>query len=320
MLAEEYAIAQKGFWEAVSLRLGLRRLAYFLRAKALCASPGVTVVSEVIFSPTWNKRFVLTVHDLKAFDDNASRGGRARRMAYSYFSGAAKRIVVVSESVRTDLIEKCGVAPHRIHVVPNGISSKSLDLALKNSANAKEYDFVYVSSFARHKRQDFLVRCAPVGSRICMIGRDLGALGDVRCAVLARGGEVHVDILETIDSDEDLFKLIGASRCGVFPSVFEGFGIPILEYAAAGLEVVAADISPFRELSGHIDRMVSPDDEQAWRAALLEVFEGSPDTSEHAICKVKSSRFTEGSIARQFQELVLSWNDENACISESLQN
>jgi glycosyltransferase involved in cell wall biosynthesis len=304
ILAQDYVKAPKCLAERLALRLGLRRLAYFLHVWRLCQVPGNTVVSEVIFTPTWHPNMVLTVHDLKAFDARATRGGRVRRWAYGVFVRLARRIVVVSESVRDDMQRLCGVAPERIRVVPNGISRERMALAVKSMGQAARYDFIYVSSFAKHKRHALLLRAAPVGSRLCLIGRNMGSLEEIRSEVLRRAGEIQVDILENVETDAQLFDLLGVARCGVFPSVFEGFGIPLLEYGAAGLYVIASDIPPFRELSAHVDRFVPPDDAQALQEAMAQALLRPDEVLAGAVDRVVKSSYTEEAIAIRLTELL----------------
>lgn len=304
ILSIDYTKAKKGMVERIALALRLRRLAYFLHAWQLCRQPGTTVVSEVIFTPTWHENMVLTVHDLKAYDPRATRGGAMRRWAYGVFTRLAKRIVVVSESVRDDMQRLCAVGPEHIHVVPNGISRERMSLAAASIDTEPTYDFVYVSSFARHKRHELLIRAAPSGSRLCFIGRDLGSLSEVRAEAARRSAEVQVDILENVDTDAQLFSLLGSARCGVFPSVFEGFGIPLLEYGAVGLYVIATEIPPFLELSAHVDRFVPPDDEMALRQAMDEVMSRPPAKSHAAAERVANSQYTEAAIGSRLRQLL----------------
>ncbi len=311
ILAEDYRYLPRGLVERLFLKAGLRRFSYFLQASRLCNAPDNIVISEVIFTPTWRRNMILTVHDLKAYDRRAARGGgRAadlRRYAYVLFTRLAKRIVVVSQSVRDDLRVHCAVPAERILVIPNGISQDRLELATATmdrfAAGPKRFDFIYISSFVRHKRQDMLIRQAPAGSRICLVGRDMGALPDIMQAIADRSDAVTVEIRNDVDTDSELFDLIGLAHCGVFPSVFEGFGIPILEYAAAGLHVIASDIPPFRELADHIDQFVAPDDEVAWHQALERVFVEAPAPSRVAAAKVRASNFTEAAISEQFRAI-----------------
>lgn len=299
ILKQDYAHAPKSLAEKALLRCGLGRIAFFLHAAKLCRDKNNIVISEVIFTPTWLGNMVLTVHDLKAYDPKATRGGLLRRFAYLVFTRLARQVVVVSESVRHDMATLCGIDPAKVHVIPNGISMHHLALAAQYRRQEPGYDFIYVSSFARHKRHALLLRAAPAGSRICLIGRDLGSLQEIRQEMQGRAGEISVDILDNIDTDEDLFKLLGQARTGVFPSVFEGFGIPILEYGAAGLHVIASDIPPFRELASYIDQFVAPDDENALRHALSTPRAMTPPDRAAKTELVAKGSFTEEAIGRK---------------------
>lgn len=247
---------------------------------------------------------MLTIHDLKAFDERASRGGRVRALAYKVFARLARKIVVVSQAVKQDVVRHCEVPASKVHVNYNGLSGERIALAERSRGVDKRYDFVYVSSFARHKRHAMLVAAAPAGARLCLIGRDLGSLEEVREQVARRGSEITVDILTGVGTDEELFALIGAARCGIFPSVFEGFGIPLLEYAATGLYVVASDIEIFREITDYVDRFVPPDDEAALRQAMAEFLRDLPAGKAAAADLLRRGEFSEDAVTRAFLAIV----------------
>lgn len=304
ILKEEYASGPHSRLEAWAERHGLHRLAYFCAAGRLARDPGSVVVSEVIFIPTWRRNIVLTIHDLKAFDERASRGGGLRALAYRVFARLARKIVVVSKAVKQDVVRHCNVPAGKVHVNYNGLTDARITLAERSRSADKRHDFVYVSSFARHKRHAMLVAAAPVGARLCLIGRDLGSLDEVRAEIARRGAEITVDVFTDVGSDEELFALIGQAGCGVFPSVFEGFGIPLLEYAAAGLYVMASDIVIFREIADYVDRFVAADDEAALRGAMADYLRDRPVGKATASNLLRDGEFSEDAVSRAFIEIV----------------
>ena len=310
VLKEEYLAGPHSRLEGLALRYGLQRLAYFCAAERLARNPSAVVVSEVIFIPTWRSNIVLTIHDLKAFDVRASRGGRLRALAYKVFARLARKIIVVSKTVKQDVVLYCGVSPAKVHVNYNGLSAERIALAEYSRSVAKRYDFVYVSSFARHKRHALLVAAAPAGTHLCLIGRDLGSLDEVREQVALRGNAITVDIQTDVESDANLFALIGAAHCGVFPSVFEGFGIPLLEYAATGLYVMASDIAIFREIAEYVDCFVPPDDEEALHLAMVKFMQDQPCGKIAAADLLRRGEFSEEAVTRAFITIV------NASIQE----
>ena len=304
VLKEEYASGPHSWMETWAARKGLQRLAYFCAAGRLARQADSVVVSEVIFIPTWRRNVVLTIHDLKAFDGRASRGGRLRAMAYKVFARLACKIVVVSKSVKQDVVRHCGVSPAKVHVNYNGLADERIALAQRSRSSDKRYDFVYVSSFARHKRHAMLVAAAPVGARLCLIGRDLGSLDEVREQIARRGADITVDVFTDIGSDEELFALIGAAGSGIFPSVFEGFGIPLLEYAAAGLYVMAADIAIFREIADYVDCFFPADDEAALQEAMTDFLRHRPVGKPTASDLLRNGEFSEDAVSRAFIDIV----------------
>ena len=265
---EDYLKYNKSLLQKILIKIGLTRLAYFHFACTLTHDKNTVVISEVIFAPTWRYNFILTVHDLKVFNKDADRGGFLRKVSYLLFIKLANRIMVVSNFTKNDVVQNCNVFPGKILLVPNGVSDSRLMIAERFYNRDKIYDFVYVSSFAKHKRHLLLINSLPPGSKLALIGRDLGSLDDVKGAVVKKGSNILVDIFSNVDTDDQLFDLISSAYCGVFPSVFEGFGIPILEYASCGLFVIATDIPPFRELEEYVDIFVRPDSRDDLQKAL----------------------------------------------------
>ncbi len=72
-------------------------------------------------------------------------------------------------------------------------------------------------------------------------------------------------------SDSDLLSLYAGARGFLYPSLIEGFGLPLLEAMAAGTPVIASDIPVFREIGGDAAILVSPHDPRAWAAAVKQL-------------------------------------------------
>ncbi|PTP60924.1 hypothetical protein CWO01_14840 [Vibrio splendidus] len=268
----------------------LNRFLYFFSIYII-ALQGHKVVTEVIFSPIWNENVFLTVHDLKAFDVKAKRG-RGKKIFYKFFCNLSHKIISVSEYTKNELISKCNINPDKIIVIPNGVSKKRVD-SLKVTKSIIKYDFIYLSSLAKHKRHVQLIRSLPTMSSLLIVGRDFGELYKINDEIDIRT-DVNVTVKTDVASDDELFSLLKASKVGVFPSIYEGFGIPLLEYYAAGLAIVASNIEPFKELSMFVDYYHIADDQKSLSNILTKIL--GDDIEERDLNKLHG--YTESNIAR----------------------
>jgi len=73
--------------------------------------------------------------------------------------------------------------------------------------------------------------------------------------------------------EQDLPALYSASAMFVFPSLYEGFGLPILEAMACGVPVLASDASSLPEVAGNAAMLLSPHNQAHWTAAMLKLVE-----------------------------------------------
>jgi glycosyltransferase involved in cell wall biosynthesis len=71
-------------------------------------------------------------------------------------------------------------------------------------------------------------------------------------------------------SDDDIAQHLSSSRALLFPSIIEGYGLPLIEALAAGVPVIASDLPVFREIAGNRPDYLDPRDEAAWERAILD--------------------------------------------------
>ena len=188
---------------------------------------------------------VLTVHDLailrapEAFPRWHRLYGRAglRRVLQS-----ADAIVAVSEFTRDETVELAGVPAQRIRVVPHGV-----DAVFVPSGPAAEGD--YVLAVATLEPRKNLVR---VVGAVREAGVELRVVG-------ARGwGGVEVDGWVGELPDTELAALYRGARCLLYPSLYEGFGLPVLEAMACGTPVVTSVATAMEEVVAGAAVLVDP--------------------------------------------------------------
>ena len=101
------------------------------------------------------------------------------------------------------------------------------------------------------------------------VGRPGWLYEQILAAPQEYGVSERVHFLTTVDSDEDLAVLYSSASALVFPSLYEGFGLPVLEAMACGAPVVTSNTSSLPEVSGEAAILVDPNDVDAIGGALL---------------------------------------------------
>jgi len=233
---------------------------------------------------------VITVHDLIAqrlsrlygANKSGTRFRLERWLETRCLFGAA-RIIAVSRCTRDDLVELYGVDPGRIRVIHEA-AEKSMapveDPAVRGEVLARhglaEPYFLYLGGIDQRKDwRTLLGAVARLGERggvLAMAGkieqdREYPAL----MAMIAELGlEGRVRRLGFV-SDQDLPALFSGAAAFVFPSLYEGFGLPPLEAMACGAPVVAVKASAVPEVVGEAGLMVEPGDPGRLAQALQAV-------------------------------------------------
>jgi len=209
---------------------------------------------------------VVTLHDLQHLDLPAMfpRAERAFRAAVWHPSvRGADRVIVFSTFVRDHAVEALGVDPARVRVIAQGIDHARF----APGPEEREPLLYYPARAWPHKNHARLfeafaeLRRDRPELRLVLTGG--GELGAVPAGVEARG-------LVPADEVASLYRRASAL---VFPSLYEGFGLPPLEAMASGLPVACSNAGSLPELAGAAARLFDPYDPHAIAAAVAEVLD-----------------------------------------------
>jgi glycosyltransferase involved in cell wall biosynthesis len=189
---------------------------------------------------------------------------------------AARRstqLIAVSESTRLDLLRYYG---RDAAVVPHGVEEQFFAIA----ARREPQDFLfYPSTTHPHKNHARLLRVfarlrrGEPRLRLVLTGVPGFAGDSVRRAIRDLGLEEAVECRGWIPRDE-LLDLYRCARGFVYPSLFEGFGMPVLEALAAGVPAACSDIEPLNSLASGHALLFSPEDEDSMLHALRRLLAG----------------------------------------------
>ncbi len=160
------------------------------------------------------------------------------------------RVLTVSEQTKRDLIELYGIDSARIVVIPNGV-----DLAFspngRRPADAAPYALVVGTLQPRKDPEtavEALALVADPALRLVFAGPDKGGRTDAERAAASAGVAERVEFRGHV-SLEELAALYRGAACLVFPSRYEGFGLPVLEAMASGTPVVATTAGALPEVA-----------------------------------------------------------------------
>lgn len=239
--------------------------------------------------PHLRARSLFTLHDLifELFPQHHRRYNYwFLKLMMPRFLRAADRIVTVSEQSRSDAVRLYGIDPERVTVIHNGVESHfrpapaaaGEDRAALDRYSLPARYLLHVGTIEPRKNLIRLleafgrVRESHPTLKLVLVGQK-GWLYEPFFEALARSGlEEHV-LLPGYVSDADLPALYRQAACFVFPTVYEGFGLPALEALACGTPVVASRSSSLPEVTGGAALLVDPYDPAAIAAAIRRVLE-----------------------------------------------
>jgi glycosyltransferase involved in cell wall biosynthesis len=235
---------------------------------------------------------VVTVHDLiQLFYPPRNRPHLSRfylRVVLGSALRQARRVITVSRSSRKDLINLFAADPQRLVVVPNGVDpglavrpEKDVLDAVKSRYGLRSPLVLVVANDKPHKNLDLVLRAYHLAVRKHRIPGQLVFLGgadrDSRLRIRAErlGLGNRVQLLGRVPR-ADLIALYHVTAVQLHVSLYEGFGLPILEAMCAGVPVITSNLGAMRELGEGAARLVNPLEVDEVAAALERVLVDDP--------------------------------------------
>lgn len=223
--------------------------------------PAVAHFQHVV-APRCPSPSVVTIHDLSFEQDPKLMGLRDRfffRTMVPPSVHAADRVLAVSEQTKRDLVERYLVDATKIVVTPNGVDDQFHPQGPRH--DGRPY-LLFVG--ALQPRKDPLVAIEALSmiddhSRLILVGPDKGSGNEARRAAIRLGLGGRVEFAGHVEKP-DLAALYRGASCLVFPSRYEGFGLPVIEAMASGTPVVAAATGAVPEVAGEAAVLVDPGD------------------------------------------------------------
>jgi len=269
----------RGHWWSVGLPLYARRAAFDL------------FHGTNFDVPLWNRkkrRSVVTIHDLAALlhpEKHRTRLVRRSRLRLPLVVRIADLIITPTESVKREVVRHLSVPAEKVTAIHLAARRSFQPLPFSETAQVRqrlgiEDDFLlFVGTLEPRKNLLTLLKAFAriVGQssrhpQLVIAGGE-GWLMDDAFAFMKNPAISERLRLTGYLSDEDLRALYSACRIFIYPSVYEGFGLPPLEAMACGAPVIAGRIPSLQETLGGAARLVEPLDSEALARSIIEVAE-----------------------------------------------
>jgi glycosyltransferase involved in cell wall biosynthesis len=257
----------------------------------------VSLESVYPFPPVPARRRMVVVHDIHVlrFRRDPERFPEDYSRPYALWAPAATRralrashkIIAVSEFTRREILDVLKVDAGRVVVVPNGLdhskfhppSGAGETERVRAKYNLPPSFYLFVGPCSRKKNLRLILDAYRASGATDAVKAPVAVAGDTR------RNSLYGELLDGIRTaglgdrflllgsvpDSDLPGLYAAARAFLYPSLYEGFGLPMLEAMACGVPVVAADGSSLPEVAGGAALLIDPRDPRSLLAALERV-------------------------------------------------
>ncbi|MEM6282250.1 MAG: glycosyltransferase family 1 protein [Chloroflexota bacterium] len=259
--------------------------------------------------------FVVTVYDLSFIHYPQVLSAPRRAYLRTFTANTvrrATRVIGISESTASDVVETFGVDPAKVDVAPPGTDFERFRPlppaqvnAFRREKNLPEDFWLFLGTLEPRKNLSTLIHAyaqLPKDTRPALVlaGGKGWDYDDIFAAIAQRHLEAEV-LLPGFIPVSDLPLWYNSASLFVYPSLYEGFGIPPLEAMACGTPVVVSDASSLPEVVGGSGGLtVPPQDVEAWVNALITALD---DSAWHARASssgtIAAQRYTWANTARQ---------------------
>ncbi|EOW1329839.1 glycosyltransferase family 4 protein [Klebsiella aerogenes] len=257
------------FWEQFTLPL-------FLKKQNDCMLINLCNTGPLLF-----KRQIITQHDITyiRYPESFSFGFR---WLYSLLTPIllknSKLIVTVSDFSKSELVNYYNCDASKIHIIPNAVSNnffKPHDSIVKtNEIRGCDY-FLTVSSVNHHKNIHGLIETI-LSADLNINLKIIGDRNTVFNCVNIKTNDPRIDFLGRV-SDDELISLYKGAKAFIFPSFYEGFGIPPLEAQSCSCPVISSNRASLKETLGDSALYFDPDSKYELIKAIIKLNNSAED-------------------------------------------
>ncbi len=237
--------------------------------------------------PDKNLPLVSTIHDLAIlkFPQTAHpQVLKMHRQAWKILKERQAQIIAVSRATRRDIIELLDIPANRVHVIYEALPTEVIrvgedlsedeEIAIKARLNLTKPFLLFVGTREPRKNLKRLIQAwEPLAKDVQLIIAGESGWDETSDGKL----KVKRDNLRFLGkvSDKELAVLYGEAEAFVYPSIYEGFGLPILEAFYHGAPVITSNVSSMPEVAGNAAELVDPQEVESIRQGMETILKES---------------------------------------------
>lgn len=242
------------------------------------------------------KQTVITVHDIMYYHYLKGIKKQIWKYLYIYSLKRATYITFISDIVREQILDIVQLPKEKIFVIPNPVNPQF-------QFTKKEFNTIYprilhIGTLERKNLKRTIQALKPISCHLCIVGH----LDNDTITLLNKTGTDYSNIYDL--DDIQIIKEYQKADIINFPSLLEGFGMPIIEGQATGRIVITSNLSPMKEVAGEGAVLVNPYSIEDIRNAYQNVLKDAV-YRQTLIQKGKEnvSRFTADKITEQYMQI-----------------
>lgn len=235
---------------------------------------------DYIVPPRIEGKVITTIHDMTYHlypHTMQPKTLKRIRNGIKYSANRADKVITISESTKKGIIEVLGVPFDKIEIVPPGVDYNAFNKVyskvqinrVKSKYNLPEQYILYMGTLEPRKNIESIIEAFSLFKKESTIHTK-----DIKLVIAGKKGWLYNSIFSIVQQlnleneiiftdyidEEDKPILYKLSLLFVFPSIYEGFGIPVLEAMAASVPVITSNVSSLPEVAGNAALLVSPMD------------------------------------------------------------